>query len=95
MMLASTDVSGLHDQTGGVVNIIHVLAFHIVVCGLDSVVARRWMNGMLVSHHMIYHLITWNQPCKTLVYLHTTNFSTVDMKLLEYYSYHTQKPSFM
>ncbi|XP_065901241.1 NEDD8-activating enzyme E1 catalytic subunit-like [Dysidea avara] len=23
--------------------------FHIIVCGLDSVVARRWMNGMLVS----------------------------------------------
>ena len=25
------------------------LEFHIIVCGLDSVVARRWMNGMLVS----------------------------------------------
>ncbi|XP_063360241.1 NEDD8-activating enzyme E1 catalytic subunit [Cydia amplana] len=23
--------------------------FHIVVCGLDSVVARRWLNGMLMS----------------------------------------------
>lgn len=23
--------------------------FHIIVCGLDSVVARRWMNGMMVS----------------------------------------------
>uniref|UniRef100_A0A671V6G2 NEDD8-activating enzyme E1 catalytic subunit n=1 Tax=Sparus aurata TaxID=8175 RepID=A0A671V6G2_SPAAU len=23
--------------------------FHIIVCGLDSVVARRWMNGMLLS----------------------------------------------
>ncbi|XP_028391695.1 NEDD8-activating enzyme E1 catalytic subunit-like isoform X2 [Dendronephthya gigantea] len=23
--------------------------FHIIVCGLDSVVARRWINGMLVS----------------------------------------------
>lgn len=23
--------------------------FHIVVCGLDSIVARRWMNGMLLS----------------------------------------------
>lgn len=23
--------------------------FHIVVCGLDSIVARRWMNGMLIS----------------------------------------------
>uniref|UniRef100_A0A671T4A9 NEDD8-activating enzyme E1 catalytic subunit n=1 Tax=Sinocyclocheilus anshuiensis TaxID=1608454 RepID=A0A671T4A9_9TELE len=23
--------------------------FHVVVCGLDSVVARRWMNGMLLS----------------------------------------------
>lgn len=23
--------------------------FHIVVCGLDSIVARRWINGMLLS----------------------------------------------
>jgi hypothetical protein len=23
--------------------------FHIVVCGLDSVIARRWLNGMLMS----------------------------------------------
>lgn len=23
--------------------------FHIVVCGLDSIVARRWLNGMLIS----------------------------------------------
>ena len=23
--------------------------FHLVVCGLDSIVARRWMSGMLVS----------------------------------------------
>uniref|UniRef100_A0A3P9BZ76 NEDD8-activating enzyme E1 catalytic subunit n=1 Tax=Maylandia zebra TaxID=106582 RepID=A0A3P9BZ76_9CICH len=23
--------------------------FHIIVCGLDSIVARRWMNGMLLS----------------------------------------------
>ncbi|XP_076447611.1 NEDD8-activating enzyme E1 catalytic subunit-like [Babylonia areolata] len=23
--------------------------FHIVVCGLDSIVARRWINGMMVS----------------------------------------------
>jgi len=23
--------------------------FHLVVCGLDSIVARRWINGMLVS----------------------------------------------
>lgn len=22
--------------------------FHIIVCGLDSIIARRWMNGMLV-----------------------------------------------
>uniref|UniRef100_A0A669CKV1 NEDD8-activating enzyme E1 catalytic subunit n=1 Tax=Oreochromis niloticus TaxID=8128 RepID=A0A669CKV1_ORENI len=25
------------------------LEFHIIVCGLDSIVARRWMNGMLLS----------------------------------------------
>lgn len=23
--------------------------FHIIVCGLDSIVARRWLNGMLNS----------------------------------------------
>lgn len=23
--------------------------FHIVVCGLDSLAARRWMNGMITS----------------------------------------------
>jgi len=27
-----------------------VIAFHIIVCGLDSIVARRWMNGMLVRN---------------------------------------------
>uniref|UniRef100_A0A8C5D746 NEDD8-activating enzyme E1 catalytic subunit n=1 Tax=Gouania willdenowi TaxID=441366 RepID=A0A8C5D746_GOUWI len=25
------------------------LHFHIIVCGLDSIIARRWMNGMLIS----------------------------------------------
>lgn len=23
--------------------------FHVIVCGLDSIVARRWINGMLIS----------------------------------------------
>ena len=23
--------------------------FHMVICGLDSIVARRWLNGMLMS----------------------------------------------
>ena len=23
--------------------------FHLIVCGLDSILARRWLNGMLVS----------------------------------------------
>ncbi|KAF3860757.1 hypothetical protein F7725_001012 [Dissostichus mawsoni] len=26
-----------------------VYEFHIIVCGLDSILARRWMNGMLIS----------------------------------------------
>uniref|UniRef100_G3P4G5 NEDD8-activating enzyme E1 catalytic subunit n=1 Tax=Gasterosteus aculeatus aculeatus TaxID=481459 RepID=G3P4G5_GASAC len=30
------------------VSVFH-LEFHIIVCGLDSIVARRWMNGMLLS----------------------------------------------
>ncbi|KFP05314.1 NEDD8-activating enzyme E1 catalytic subunit [Calypte anna] len=25
------------------------LEFHIIVCGLDSIIARRWINGMLMS----------------------------------------------
>jgi len=29
--------------------------FHLVVCGLDSVVARRWINGMLIS------LLDWDE----------------------------------
>jgi hypothetical protein len=24
--------------------------FHIIVCGLDSIIARRWINGMLVMY---------------------------------------------
>uniref|UniRef100_A0A3B3DCN7 NEDD8-activating enzyme E1 catalytic subunit n=1 Tax=Oryzias melastigma TaxID=30732 RepID=A0A3B3DCN7_ORYME len=34
------------------INLSHIfihLEFHIIVCGLDSIVARRWMNGMLLS----------------------------------------------
>uniref|UniRef100_A0AAQ4PHL2 NEDD8-activating enzyme E1 catalytic subunit n=1 Tax=Gasterosteus aculeatus aculeatus TaxID=481459 RepID=A0AAQ4PHL2_GASAC len=27
----------------------HQRKFHIIVCGLDSIIARRWMNGMLIS----------------------------------------------
>lgn len=26
-----------------------LLEFHIIVCGLDSIIARRWINGMLVK----------------------------------------------
>lgn len=26
----------------------HFIEFRIIVCGLDSVVARRWINSMLV-----------------------------------------------
>lgn len=28
--------------------LLYFTEFHIVVCGLDSIVARRWINGMLV-----------------------------------------------
>uniref|UniRef100_A0A4W3HGQ6 NEDD8-activating enzyme E1 catalytic subunit n=2 Tax=Callorhinchus milii TaxID=7868 RepID=A0A4W3HGQ6_CALMI len=30
-------------------NYAFVSEFHIVVCGLDSIIARRWINGMLIS----------------------------------------------
>ena len=26
------------------------LQFHLIVCGLDSIVARRWINGMVKKH---------------------------------------------
>ena len=29
--------------------------FHIIVCGLDSIVARRWINGMVVG--VVYVLV--------------------------------------
>jgi hypothetical protein len=29
------------------------LEFHIIVCGLDSIVARRWTNGMVVSFSIL------------------------------------------
>ena len=31
--------------------IIYIVEFHMVVCGLDSIIARRWINGMLVCFH--------------------------------------------
>ena len=38
--------------------------FHIIVCGLDSVAARRWINGMAVSigllaltHYVVFHSV--------------------------------------
>jgi len=34
--------------------------FHLVVCGLDSVVARRWINGMLLS------LLDWDEETDEL-----------------------------
>lgn len=32
----------------------YVTEFHIVVCGLDSIVARRWINGMLVRSRSLF-----------------------------------------
>ena len=29
---------------------VFILEFRIIICGLDSVVARRWINSMLVRH---------------------------------------------
>ena len=47
---------GLHVRVRAVHIRHHMLAcvpfasgFHLIVCGLDSILARRWLNGMLVS----------------------------------------------
>ena len=29
-------------------NTLFMAGFHLIVCGLDSIVARRWINGMVV-----------------------------------------------
>lgn len=39
------------------------IEFHIVVCGLDSVVARRWMNGMLVCIYFNKHSTIRSYKC--------------------------------
>jgi molybdopterin/thiamine biosynthesis adenylyltransferase len=36
------------------------LQFQIVICGLDSVEARRWMNATLVN------MVDWDDPERTL-----------------------------
>ena len=28
--------------------VMYLPGFHLIVCGLDSIVARRWINGMVV-----------------------------------------------
>ena len=47
--------------------------FHLIICGLDSIVARRWINGMLISlleyseegtfRCLLLHLIYINSKC--------------------------------
>lgn len=37
--------------------------FHIIVCGLDSIVARRWLNGMLNS------MLQYNDDGKNKLYM--------------------------
>jgi len=51
------------------------LEFHIIVCGLDSVVARRWMNGMLVR-------IVGSS--RQLQYLHTVRSALVRVLVLQF-----------
>uniref|UniRef100_A0A8C8E4C5 NEDD8-activating enzyme E1 catalytic subunit n=1 Tax=Oryzias sinensis TaxID=183150 RepID=A0A8C8E4C5_9TELE len=43
------DVSNLNRQFLFRLVFTSILKFHIIVCGLDSIIARRWMNGMLIS----------------------------------------------
>lgn len=51
--------------------------FHIIVCGLDSIIARRWMNGMLVGKkqqqlkdcHHCWHFLSLSDVLSHLVVL--------------------------
>ena len=46
--------------------------FHLILCGLDSVLARRWINGMLVS---------W--PCLCRLQYHALFLWTLNFALLK------------
>lgn len=45
--------------------------FHIIVCGLDSIIARRWINGMLVNtlkqSSLVYAKCGIRHCCSTLL----------------------------
>lgn len=43
----------LEDFVLAVVHHLIFSGFHIIVCGLDSIVARRWINGMLVGLNLL------------------------------------------
>ena len=53
----STNVNKRRGDDICVIISIFILEFHIIVCGLDSISARRWINGMVVGYN-ISHLHT-------------------------------------
>ena len=43
-------------------SVILLVEFHIIVCGLDSIFARRWMNGMVVRASTAFFSLLLFQP---------------------------------
>ena len=52
--------------------------FHLIVCGLDSIVARRWINGMVVCTLILsiinYILVSVVFVCQDLLYIPKSAF---------------------
>ena len=46
------------------------LEFHIIICGLDSIIARRWMNSMLVSNCMYTYYNKLSITYRCLIFCH-------------------------
>ena len=41
----------------GILVIFCFVEFHMIVCGLDNIIARRWINGMLVCCNYLFVIL--------------------------------------
>lgn len=51
--------------------------FHIIVCGLDSIIARRWMNGMLVRNASVPFILLSFTYSETFNYGASVNSNSI------------------